>query len=377
MDITKIPLSIPYIGDEEKNAVLEVLDSGWLAHGDYNEKFETSFAKFIGVDHAVTMNSCTSALEICLQVNGIKGGVIVPSFTFVATANAVIVSGATPVFCDVDIRTGNMTVEHIERRITRETEAVIVVHYAGQPCEMGPIVKLCERYGLLLIEDSAETIGATWNGHQAGSFGLGCFSFFPTKNLTCGEGGMLTCNDTSFANKVRTVIAHGISSTTLMREKKKIFWQRSATFPGHNFRMSNVLAAIGYHQLKKIHQMNDSRIRLANYYNDAIKNLNLDIILPAVSEQATHVYQMYVIQVPESKRDALVIGLRQRSIGASVHFDPPVHKQEFYRNNWETADLKNTDIITKRIITLPMYPDLTRNQVDHVVRAVNEIWPTV
>ncbi|MCA9694382.1 MAG: DegT/DnrJ/EryC1/StrS aminotransferase family protein, partial [Myxococcales bacterium] len=184
----EVPLCRPCIGDEEINAVIEVIKSGWMAHGPYNHKFEEAFAAYLGVKHAIVMNSCTSALEVALRVPRIRGEVITPSFTFVATANTCLTSGATPVFCEVDEATRNVTAATIAERITPRTEAVMVVHYGGQVCQMDEIVALCERKGLRLIEDSAETLGATWRGRQAGSFGTGCFSFFPTKNITTGEG---------------------------------------------------------------------------------------------------------------------------------------------------------------------------------------------
>ena len=184
----KVPLCLPDIEADEINIVTDVLKSGWLAHGKYNDELELMFAKKIGVKHAITMNSCTSALEISLKASNIKGEVIIPSFTFVATANAVINSDCIPVFCDVDLETRNVTPESISKCITKETKAIIVVHYAGQPCRMDEIKSLCDKHSLLLIEDSAETIGAKWNGKQAGSFGIGCFSFFSNKKYYhCGR----------------------------------------------------------------------------------------------------------------------------------------------------------------------------------------------
>jgi len=366
----KIPLCIPQIGQEEKAAVNEVLDSGWLAHGSYNKKFEEAFRNIIGASHAITMNSCTSALEVALKVNNVKGEVIVPSFTWVATANAVKNVGAIPIFCDVEFGTRNVTAELIERRVDSKTEAVIVVHYGGQPCRMDEIVELCDQKNLLLIEDSAETLGATWNGQQAGTFGIGCFSFFPTKNITTGEGGMLTCDSKEMADNIRAIIAHGVRSTTYAREKVKKPWLRSASLNGHNFRLSNILAAIGYEQLKKLEFMNAKRVELAQRYNQIIATFNLDIEQPIVAQGATHVYQMYTITVPPSKRDRIVMGLRDEGIGASVHFDPPVHLQHFYydKSRSQHKHLTQTERVAESIITLPMYPSMTDEDVEYVVR---------
>jgi len=206
----KIPLCLPDITKKEIDTVSNVLSSGWLAHGEYNKKFEESFSSMLGVKNSITMNSCTSALEIALKASGVTQEVIIPSMTFVATANAVITTGCTPVFCDVNLATRNVTATDILAAISPRTEAVIVVHYAGQPCNMDEISDLCERKSLLLIEDSAETLGAAWNGKQAGSYGIGCFSFFPTKNITTAEGGIFTTNDNDLAERARALISHGI-----------------------------------------------------------------------------------------------------------------------------------------------------------------------
>jgi len=364
----EVPLCRPCLGEQEIDAVVEVLRSGWIAHGEYNSKFEGAFAERIGVPHAVTLNSCTSALEVALKVEKIRGEVIIPSFTWVATANAVVTAGATPVFCEVDEATRNVTAEDIAARVTPRTEAVIVVHYGGQPCAMDEIAALCQRNSLFLIEDSAETIGATWNGRQAGSFGVGCFSFFSTKNITTGEGGMLTCRDEEFARRVRAMAAHGISSTTLQRESARQPWHRSAEMVGHNYRMSNLLAAIGYHQMKRLDQLNASRVAHAARYDERLGGLSELLTTPKVLKKATHVYQMYTVQVPSGIRDKVLNQIRSFGIGASVHFDPPVHLQPFYKSSFGAkVELPVTERLSRTLITLPMFPDMTHDDQDRVV----------
>lgn len=371
-----IPLALPDLREEEKQAVLEVLESGWLAHGPYNKKLEKGFCELVGVPHAISMNSATSALETALKINGIKGEVILPSFTFVASANSIVTSGATPVFADVNFETRNIRAAEIEPLITDKTEAVMIVHFGGQPCEMDEIIALCNKHNLLLIEDSAETLGATWKGQQAGSFGLGCFSFFPTKNMTTGEGGMLTLKDDDMNAKARQLIGHGIGSTTLHRETTPNPWERSAVIPGHNYRMSNVLAAIGTFQLKRIESMNMSRIKFAKAYDEQLNDLKLELKTPVVAEGSSHVYQMYTITVPKERRDALVMGLREQGIGASVHFDPAVHEQDCYFEKYKIPEsgLPNTELLSKSIITLPMYPTMPENAPSLVCEALKTIW---
>jgi len=365
-----IPLSRPSISQTEIDAVCEVMRSGWLSHGAYNGLFEAAFAESIGVPHAVSMNSCTSALEIALRVAGIGGEVVLPSFTWVASANAVVTSGATPVFCEVDRATRNVTADTVAATLTPRTEAVMVVHFGGQICAMEDIVELCSRRGLLLIEDSAETLGAHWRGRPAGSFGMGCFSFFPTKNITTGEGGMLTCRDAEFAQKARALISHGIASTTEQREMSDRPWWRAADFAGHNYRLSNILAAIGYHQLQRLAEMNGRRVALAARYDKALAKVP-QIRLPQVTDGATHVYQMYTVQTPGSIRDAIVAGLRQVGIGASVHFDPPVHLHPFYRTlGWREGQLPVTEDLARSVLSLPLFPDMSLPQQDRVIDAL-------
>lgn len=364
----KVPLCLPGISEEDIRIVGEVLKSGWLAHGEYNHCFEELFAEKLGVPHAVSMNSCTSALEVALKATEIKGEVIVPSMTFAATANAVITTGGSPVFADVDLDTRNLTAETIAPIITSRTEAIIVVHYGGQPCAMDGIMALCKRHGLLLIEDSAETIGASWKGKPAGSFGIGCFSFFPTKNITTGEGGMLTCRDGEIARKTRALIGHGISTSTFSREKEARPWLRAAETPGHNYRMPNPLAALGYCQLKRLDEFNTKRVALAKRYDHLLASFAPGLSTPVVAEGATHVYQMYTIRIENGQRDEIVMNLRSMDVGASVHFDPPVHLQPYYLSRGYTnGALPVTEKLARELITLPLYPDMTEEDQDWVV----------
>ena len=368
-----IPLCIPNIGDEEVQAAVEVMKSGWLTHGPKNTEFEEEFAKYIGVKRAISLNSCTSALPMAIQALGIRGEVILPSFTFVASANAVITAGARPVFADIYYDTCNINPDDIEEKITENTEAIMPVHYGGQSCEMDRIIEIANKHHLAVIEDSAETIGGEYKGKKAGSFAIGCFSFFPTKNITTGEGGMFTTNDDVLADKVKALIGHGISSTAFAREKSEKPWFRSASFAGYNFRMSNILAAIGVEQLKKLDEMNEKRRAHANYLSEGLKDID-EIDLPVEDKFCRHVYQMYTIKLKNQDRDNFVRQLRKKGIGASVHFDPPVHKQAYYvENGYGKVDLPVTEKVAISIVTLPMYPQLTQKELDTIISTIRDI----
>lgn len=361
-----IPLCKPSVGPEELNKIEEVLKSGWLTHGPYNEEFEKMFADYVGVKYAQTINSCASALFIVLKALEIKGEVIIPSFTFAATANAVILAGATPVLADVDYDTGNITAQTIKPLITSKTEAIMPVHFAGQSCQMDEIVELCQKHKLALIEDSAEAIGAAYKNQKTGSFGIGCFSFFPTKNITTGEGGMITTNDADLIHKIKVLISHGIDKTGKTQYK----WQREAIIAGYNLRMSGILAGLGIAQLKKIERLNELRRQHADYLSNGLdKNL---IMPPQEQKDCHHVYQMYTVKIEEKIRNELVEELNKNGIGASVHFSPAVHQQTYYKN-YSHSDLSNTEKLSESIITLPMFPDLTKNDLDYIIEQTNQI----
>ena len=371
-----IPLSKPAFSKSEEKTALRVLNSGWLTHGKYNEKFEEVFKSYSGSKHCLTLNSCTSALELAVKCQDITGEVIVPSFTWLSSANAVISAGAIPVFCDSDIKTRNVKKEHIEPLITKKTEAVMIVHYGGQCCEMDDIVKLCKKHKLKLIEDSAETIGGTWKNKYAGSWGVGCFSFFPTKNITTGEGGMITCSNRKLYEKFKTTAAHGINTQSYEREKFKILpWERIANTAGHNFRMSNILAGIGFEQIKKIDYLNNKRIKNANSYNKLIRDLKIPVEPPYKHPLTKHVYQTYSILVDPKFRDKLVIYLKKNNIGASVHFTPPLHLQDYYKKNYpQRIKLKNAELISKSTISLPMFPDLKLEEIEYVCKYLKKFF---
>lgn len=361
-----ISLCRPSIGPEELNKIDEVLKSGWLTHGPYNEQFEKIFADYSGVTYAQTVNSCASALFIVLKALNITGEVIIPSFTFIATASAVVLAGATPVFADIDYDTGNITADTIRPLINNKTQAVIPVHFAGQSCQMTEIVKLCQENDLTLIEDSAEAIGATCDGKKTGSFGIGCFSFFPTKNITTGEGGMITSSDMELMHKIKVLISHGVDKTSAT----KYAWQREAIVPGYNLRMSGILAGLGIVQMGKLDAFNAKRREHAKFLSE---NLDQEFIkIPVEKNNCQHVYQMYTIKITANKRDEFVEKLKAAGIGASVHFSPAVHEQQAFKK-FATDPLPNTNRISSEIVTLPMFPDLTAEELKTIANTCNNI----
>jgi perosamine synthetase len=365
----KVAYSRPSIEQADIDAVTETLRSGWLSFGPEKDRFEQEFAAYVGVQHAVSLNSCTSALELALKAGEIRGEVVVPSLTWVATANAVMNAGAVPVFCDVEQTTRNMTANDVRRVLSPRTEALIVVHYGGQTCEMDDLVALCEARRLLMIEDCAETLGGTCGGRHAGCFGVGCFSFYPTKAITTGEGGMLTTNDAGLARRVRTLSSHGVPSAPASSGEVHRTWERAAVAHGHNYRMPSLLAALGRSQLKRLDELNDRRVALAHRYDRLFKTAEVRIQTPKVADQNRHVYQMYTVQLAREARNLVLEYLWDVGIAANVHFDPPVHRHPVFASR-ARADLPVTDRLAQELISLPIFPMMTKEEQDYVVEHV-------
>jgi perosamine synthetase len=312
-------------------------------------------------------------LLLALKAKNITQEVIVPSFTFSASVNAIVTAGATPVFVDINYKDCNIDVSKIEKQITEKTQAIMVVHFAGQCCEMLEINKICKKYNLFLIEDSAEAIGATYNYLPSGSWGVGCFSFFPTKNITTCEGGMLTTNDEELAEHVRTLSGHGIKKSTLEREDTEINWYRDCVIPGYNFRMSNILAAIGVEQMKRLDVMNYQRRVNSKLLISLLEEVE-EINLPYENENCKHVYQMFTIKLKKGNRDNLVKLLRKNNIEASVHFTPAVHQQTAHKKFCKLGvDLKVTEEVANKIITLPMYPQLSQKEIEYIAKTLKKL----
>ena len=350
-----IPIAKPLIGEEEKKAVLDVLDSGMLAQGEKVKQFEQEFANFLGVKHAIATSNGTAALHAALLAHGIKEGdeIITTPFTFIATANAIKMCGAIPVFVDIKENTFNINAELIEEAISEKTKAILPVHIFGRSAEMDKIKNIAEKYNLFVIEDACQAHGATFNGKKVGSFGTGCFSFYPTKNMTTGEGGIITTNDDLVAEKARKIINHG--------ERKRYYHERL----GYNFRMTNIAAAIGVEQVKKINSFTATRKKNAELLNQQLKEIP-GLVTPFLTEG--HVFHQYTIRItPEFKidRNQLIERLKEAQIGHSIFYPQPIHKQEsFVEFNHLTYPI--AERAAQEVLSLPVHPSIAEEDINKI-----------
>jgi dTDP-4-amino-4,6-dideoxygalactose transaminase len=354
-----IHMAKPQMGAEEKQAVLEVLDSGIIAQGPRVKAFEEGFAQMCGVKHAIATSSGTTALHVAMLAHGIGEGdeVITSAFTFIASANSVLYAGAKPVFVDIDPRTFNLDVNQIEAAITPRTKAILPVHLYGLACDMDPIMSLAEKHGLAVIEDACQSHGATYKGKKVGSFGTGTFSLYPTKNMTSGEGGMITTNDSAIDEKSRVLRQHGMRVRYYHDEL------------GFNFRMTDIHAAIGLAQLQKLEQFNAKRQANAKFLSENLKG----VVTPYVPEGCTHVFHQYTIRVPDGKRDALRAHLQEKGVGSEVYYPVPIHKQNYYvKELGYNQTLPETEKAATEVLSLPVHAGLTPSDLEVIVSAVNE-----
>jgi perosamine synthetase len=373
-----IPVFKPSIGDEEISAVRQVLESGWIGLGPKTEEFERKFAEYIGIPHAIATNSGTAALHLALKALGIGDGdeVILPSLTFVSCAHGVLYCGARPVFADVDKDTLTISVDDVQEKATQKTRAIMCVHYGGHPCDMGPITDIAKDKGVYVVEDAAHACGAEWKGEKVGSIGdIACFSFHAVKNLTTGEGGMITTSNEEIARELRRLRWLGISKTTWDRyrpgatsiSRPTPTWYYEVENLGYKSHMNDIAAAIGIVQLQKLDKLNDRRRQIANYYNESFSNLP-GIQIPIEREYARSVYHLYVLKM--EKRDEFAAYAMQNGVATSVHY-MPVHLHPLYRKI-ANAKVPVTEEIWKRLVTLPMFPDLANSELSKIVNVVRD-----
>jgi perosamine synthetase len=353
-----IHIAKPLIGEEEKQAVLEVLGSGMLAQGPKVKAFEEAFAEMCGVEHAIATTSGTTALHVALLCNKIGPGdeVITTSFTFIASANSILFTGAKPVFVDIDPTTFNINPDLIEAAITERTKAIMPIDLFGLVADMDAILEIAEKYGLKIIEDACQSHGASNNGRKAGSFGTGTFSLYPTKNITSAEGGMITTNDAIIADEARVIRQHGM---------RRRYYHDDL---GFNFRMTDVHAAIGLAQLMKLPKFNQARQANAAFYNQNLKG----VITPTTPKGYEHVYHQYTIRVTDGRRDALIDYLRENGIGCGVYYPVPIHQQTYYTKELGyDQHLPEAEKAAAEVLSLPVHPALSQEDLEKVVETIN------
>jgi len=364
-NVDTIPVARPAIGQEEISAVTAVLQSGMLASGERVVEFEKKFADYCGTTHAVAINNGTAAIHAALLAADIGPGdeVIVPTFSFVATASAVSMCGAKPIFADIDDKTFNINPQQIEERITPKTKAVIGVHLFGQPFDIRAVQEICEGHNLKLIEDAAQAHGALYHGEKVGGFGhFGCFSFYATKNMITGEGGMVTTSEKAYNERLRLIINHGQSEKYLH------------TRLGYNYRMTDIGAALGIVQLKKLEKFNIRRRKNAEYYDSHLSVKGL--VTPAVSSDVSHVYHQYVLTLTEDfplSRAEFMDYLKAKGIGSAIHYPIPIHRQPLYglENNPDPCPVATR--LAACVLSLPVHPLLDQKELAYICDTINKV----
>ena len=352
-----IPIARPQMGEEEKSRVWDAMASGSLAQGPRVREFEERFAEFIGARHAIATSSGTTALHLALLGHDIGPGdeVITVPFTFIASANSILYTGARPVFVDVDEHDFAMDVGKVEAAITPRTKAIMPVSLYGQPADMPAITAIADRHGLAVVEDACQAHGAAIGDRRSGTWGAGTFSFYPTKNMTTGEGGMLTTDDAELAERVRLLREHGM----------KVRYHHDVV--GYNFRMTDIAAAIGLAQLPKLDGYNDRRREIAARYDRELRG----VVTPTVRPGVTHVYHQYTIRV--ERRDEFAERLKERGVGSAIYYPIPVHRQKpFVALGYGDEAYPVTDRLTEEVLSIPVHPSLSDDEVAQVIGAVNE-----
>jgi len=360
-----IPIAKPIIDEDEISAVTAVLRSGIIAQGRKVEEFEGAFAEFIGTKYAVAVNSGTAALHIALLAHGIGEGdeVITSPFTFIATANSILFTGAKPVFADIEEETFNIAPDSVTEKITPRTKAIMLVHLYGQPCDMKRIMRIAQEHGLIVIEDACQAHGAEYEGEKVGSFGTGCFSFYPTKNITTGEGGMITTDDKHIAEKARMIRSHG--------QRERYLHE----ILGYNYRMTDIAAAIGLCQLGKLEDFNNKRIRNAKFLTGRLSGIK-GLLPPHVRPNVKHVFHQYTVRITQDfgiSRDELRAKLVDEGIATEIYYPRPIHKQPLYQDLGYNEHLPNSEKAAREVLSLPVHPSLTKEDLENVVRAIQGI----
>ena len=369
----------PWLDEDEEREVIETLRSGWLTTGRRTHQFEQDLAKFAGCKHAIGLNSCTAGLHLALAAAGVCPGdeVITTAITFPATANVIVHQGATPVFADVENGTLNIDAHQIEKHITPKTKALMPVHLFGHPCDMDIILSLARKHGLVVIEDAAHAVGSEYRGRPVGSIGdMTSFSFYATKNMTTGEGGMLTTNDDELAEKIRVMSLHGITADAWQRHGGGKFVHWDCVYPGFKYNMFDIQAALGIHQLRKLDMFWQCRKRWVSMYDKAFMEMS-EIELLAEKNDVKHAHHLYPILICEkdltADRDTILHDLRESGVGVGVHFRA-LHLMSYYqrRFGFKRGDFPVAEEASDRLISLPLYPKMTEDDVQWVIGKVKD-----
>ena len=375
-----IPYNKPTIEDEEIMEVVDTLKSNWLTTGPKTKKFEKDFLEYTHAKYAVALNSCTAALHLALAAIDLKEGdeVITTPFTFSSTGEVIAYFKAKPVFVDIKLDTYNINPKLIEEKITKKTRAIIPVHYAGQPCDMDKILEIARKHNLIVIEDAAHAIAARYKEKSIGSISdFTCFSFYATKNLTTGEGGMLTTENDKWAEKVKILSLHGISKDAWKRYTKSGSWHYEIIDMGFKYNMNDLTASLGIQQLKKIEKFTKIREIIAEQYTNQLNEIP-EITTPFVKTNIRHAWHLYQILLDTSKlkinRNEFIKELTEANIGVSVHFIP-LHLHPFYKDKYgyNKGDFPVTESIYERIISLPIYPTLKKEEIKYITDTIKEL----
>ena len=377
-----LPFHAPDIGEAEVQAVVETLRSGWLTTGPQVKQFEEEFARYVGCRQAVAVNSGTAALHLALEAVGIGEGdeVILPTMTFAATAEVVLYLHAWPVLVDCRQDTLNLDPDQLEQAITPRTKAIIPVHFGGHPCDMGRILEIARAHHLAVIEDAAHALPARCGGKMVGTIGdITCFSFYATKTITTGEGGMATTERPAWAERMRLMSLHGISKDAWKRYTAAGSWDYEILSPGYKYNLTDVAAALGTQQLRRCDRFWQQRQYYAELYHNGFADVPEIIVPPLlISEGHQHAWHLYVIQLELERlridRRQFIELLKQQHIGASVHFIP-LHLHPYYRENfgYYRGDFPNASAVFERIVSLPLYPKMTEMDVQNVIETVKTI----
>lgn len=369
-----LPLARPFATDAEIEAVVRVLNSGWWSTGPEIENFENDVCQFLGGDlGAVALNSCTSGLFVALKALGVGPGdeVLVPTLTFAATSHVVEWCGATPILCDVDPATLNISIESIQRNARKQTKAIIPVHVAGYPCELDLINDYASEMGLYVIEDAAHAIGTKYKDTYIG-YHLDCsvFSFYAIKNLACGEGGMVVSTNQDLLRKIRSLSYFGIDKKAYQEVEGRGSWYYQIRELGYKFNMDQIHASIGRVQLSSLEAKNERRRAIASLYD---VNLSKSLGRPCYDQIHTNSCHLYPVFLPEFlDRDHFILALKEKGIGSSVHFIP-LHRHPYFAPNWSRDNFPGAEAIADKLVSLPLFPEMSGSEVEMVIDAVNSI----